>query len=361
MDDKNYPALISKGIKVHFDDITKTYGGYVKRGDGRYLYSVNSLNEKTRWIPAPDAVRNESYWDPQSGNEIMRYPESAFIKDETHKAFRAVTWIGEKYNWRYMSFEDGVIGDTYSRSSCDFDMQDFVFIIDNADPEYDDPIEEIVTPDDPKTEEWEWIIACEDLGTNDFDFNDVVFSVSYPKTEITEGQEKKTVKVTALAAGGTLPVYLSYGDAENYLKPEGASSAEFHSWFGDYPSSHIINVKGTRATGKSVTIDVPANFTMSCTDRVANGNMGGFIVTVKHSDKNVQIIATNPKFDQTKNPELIGTAPQMICVPAEWCWPTENTFILDVYEHFSKWCENPDQNEHWHSEANRAPSGYWKR
>ncbi len=133
------------------------------------------------------------------------------------------------------------------------DLNDMVFLIDNTDHVYDIPVVEIEDPDDPDPdpEVWEWIIACEDLGTNDFDFNDVVFSVS---GAVTDAQtETKTVKVKALAAGGTLPVYLYYKDKQ--LMPDGEGGAEFHAWFeGNHSSGTVINASGVRATGRTATV-----------------------------------------------------------------------------------------------------------
>ena len=37
-----------------------------------------------------------------------------------------------------------------------------------------------------------------------------------------------------------------------------------------------------------------------------------------------------------------GDAPQMICVPAAWAWPTERTSINSAYPQFSTWVTNPD-------------------
>ena len=67
------------------------------------------------------------------------------------------------------------------------------------------------------------------------------------------------------------------------------------------------------------------------------------------------IQATNPNIDSE-----IGTAPQMICVPGTWLWPTENTHIRTVYEKFVDWCANGhDATLEWHEY--RAPSGFWAR
>lgn len=332
MDDDNYPALISKGIKVHFDDISKTYGGYVKRGTNRYLYSVSRLNEKTRWIPAEGAERNEEYWDSQSGNKIWRYPDNAFIKDENNRAFRAATWIGQKYNWRYLSFEDGEIGDTYNRTSCDFDMQDFVFLIDGAEPGYDDPTT-VEDPEEPKEEPiFPWIVACEDLGgTFDHDFNDIVFGVQH-----VAGSDE--AYITALAAGGTLPIRLYYngteikggsdenGDQYTVYTPTGTKEfTEWHQWFGK-PYTTPTNVQGFEV-GATVRIKVSEDFSMSGTPdnpniSISANRLGGFHLEVDQPGGSIQSITAPVQTSQAGN-----NVPQMFVTTSNYEWPTEKTPI----------------------------------
>ncbi len=218
--------------------------------------------------------------------------------------------------------------------------------------------DEFVDEDKPKPEpeEWQWIIACEDLGTNDFDFNDVVFSVSAVTTEGEGDDMKSYVKVKALASGGTLPVYVYFekDGVRKRIAPEG-TDAEFHKWFGDHHHSKVINASSFRAEGKTARIEVPNGFTMACNEK---DNMGGFAVGVIYPDKEEIIEASSPgTINSNKNPELIGKAPQMICVPYSWYWPTENTFIVDVYEGFTGWCKDPENNGHWH----KNPKGnYWQ-
>lgn len=352
-DSKGWPAMICKGIKVHIDDIDRTYGAYIKRGDGRYLYSVSSLNEKNRWIPKPDATRSDEVWDWQTGTKVWKYKQEDFIIEEGKKAYRAATWKGEKYPWRYMSFEDGVIPDNeYNASSCDFDMQDFVFLIDNVDPSPEDPIE-VVTPEDPIPDTpYEWIIAVEDLGaTDDFDFNDVVFGVSNP---VTKADGKKYVTVRALASGGTLPIYVRYNGED--IVPEGTNNGEFHSWFeGNHPSNVVINAQGIRSTGKSYELQVDDTFTLSCLQEVNGKNMGGFSVkVVKKGNSEVTEIAP-PNLSEEG-----GEAPQMMCLPASWQWPTERTHISEAYDKFADWTKNHSVNTDWHENVTNQ-SLVWQR
>lgn len=329
-------CIFTKGIKLDIP-VGMRYGMYIERGDGTKVYSVADNN------PDPLMQRDEN------GNALKDENDN-YITVEGEHAFHAATWIGPKFGWTWLSFEDWL-----SDEGSDMDLNDMVFLIENPTHDHDTPVVEIEDPDDPEPdpEVWEWIIACEDLGTNDFDFNDVVFSVS---GAVTDAQtDTKTVKVKALAAGGTLPVYLWYKDRQ--LHPDGQDDAEFHTWFeGNHSSSTVINASGVRATGKTATVEVDGDFTMSCCMTATegeSGNMGGFKVKVNHADGSTVISATNPNIES-----MIGSAPQMICVPATWRWPRENVHIRTVYPDFIRWCESGhDATLDWHN--NRNGNGYF--
>lgn len=315
-----------------------------------YFFSDSELNTDYLWLPKEGS-------DITTRDEALGNPDLAdyFGADSKNPipAVHAATFTREDGMIR-LCFEDWY-NTQVTRFDSDFDLNDMVFYISGVIGTEDNPT---VVPDDPEPEPetWEWIIACEDLGTNDFDFNDVVFSVSGVEADVKT--DTKTVTVKALASGGTLPVYIYYDG--KMIVPDGADNGEFHSWFGDgsYSTTTVINASGLHADGKTATVTVPADFTMECCLKVTegeSGNMGGFKVEVKHLDGSSIIQATNPNIDSE-----IGTAPQMICVPGTWHWPTENTHIRTVYEDFVNWCANGhDASLNWHE--NRAPSGYWKR
>ncbi|MDE6175423.1 MAG: hypothetical protein K2F88_07670 [Duncaniella sp.] len=393
MDDNNYPSLISKGIKVHLDDIDKAYGGYIRNGE-RYLYSYSPLNEGIRWVPGPGAERTELYYDYQSDVNIFRYPESAFVKDPFHKAFRAVTWLGSKYEWRYMSFEDGTIGDTYSRSSCDFDMQDFVFILDDDTEVYHDPVDSIIHPDDPEPEAYRWLIAAEDLaGTYDWDFNDAVFAVT--ATPIVDGEKDNAVQtwitVEPLAAGGTLPIYVMFnGDiidekGNDHGKGHFNIGPELHKWLGGYYRSPI-NVDAPVASAKGIPLSFHVDGQWSLTDEYKDNpqwsekyvkGMGGFYVLVNPGDglhymenairpfdekllddENHYHMVTPPtSFKNGEEPVYVS--PEMLCLEASWRWPMEEQGIHEVYYNFEQWLK--DGTTEWYTggatwDANRVVS-----
>ncbi|MDE6026811.1 MAG: DUF4114 domain-containing protein, partial [Muribaculaceae bacterium] len=165
-----------------------------------------------------------------------------------------------------------------------------------------------------------WILACEDLGTtDDFDFNDVVFSIEALNTNTAamdlgvidwqvidnspgnngtvihkspsraydpNSKIKTQLKVTALAAGGTLPIWLHFreDDGEDYLvcpkdndgirgclkeaAKYGGDEAtreksntnlaggcnEWHRWFNETSSKNMLNTGlSSHQDGKTVT------------------------------------------------------------------------------------------------------------
>jgi len=42
-----------------------------------------------------------------------------------------------------------------------------------------------------------------------------------------------------------------------------------------------------------------------------------------------------------------GEAPQMICVPGNWAWPTERTSIVSAYSKFGEWGANYGTSKDW--------------
>jgi hypothetical protein len=177
-----------------------------------------------------------------------------------------------------------------------------------------------------------WIIAAEDLGHNDFDFNDVVFGVINYKVSGYKG----TVEIVPLAAGGTRPIHILYKGKE-------IDGGEFHSWFeGNHTSATPINVGGYSAKGISRTLEVGTDFTMSCVD--GESNMGGFAIRVDKPGEQTSTTINAPDFNAG-----VLEAPQMICVPQTWQWPSEQTPITDAYRDFTAWCADQTAATDWHT------------
>ena len=177
-----------------------------------------------------------------------------------------------------------------------------------------------------------WIIAAEDLGHNDFDFNDVVFGVINYKVSGYKG----TVEIVPLAAGGTRPIHILYKGKE-------IDGGEFHSWFeGNHTSATPINVGGYSAKGISRILEVGTDFTMSCVD--GETNMGGFAIRVDKPGEQTSTTINAPDFNAG-----VLEAPQMICVPQTWQWPSEQTPITDAYRDFTAWCADQTAATDWHT------------
>jgi hypothetical protein len=161
----------------------------------------------------------------------------------------------------------------------------------------------------------EWIIACEDLGSSgDYDFNDVVFSVSY-------ANDTKTLYIKPLAAGGTLPIDLCYGNENlgemHHLLSPGA------------PTDKAINASGKGNPGATITKNNVEGFTIT-------ENMGGFKIKV------------NGKEEYLIGPSN-GLAPQMLCIPSPWVWPKEGIAIHHAYQGFGEWGANYNNNTWYQS------------
>lgn len=295
-------------------------------------------------------------------------------------------------NYRVLGFEDW--GEDVH------DLNDMMFFITSIEPE---KIPHVEDEDNPEPEKYEYLIAAEDLGgTCDWDFNDVVASVTtvsknytddtaedgtatYPYTEVT---------VTPLAAGGTLPVYLMYtgkvctskddyesANVQNYMLVD-----EFHSWLTGREEAPTVptNVGASASTkGKPVTFNVPdADYTLGMhkkyesTDEGKN-NMGGFwIIAINSKDTPFTLqTGTGDLILQTSIPEnkditkieapaadhnVNSIAPQMICVGNDWLWPREGKKIHDAYVGFNDWLNAPENGD-WYGEGKYNESLVTKR
>lgn len=210
-------------------------------------------------------------------------------------------------------------------------------------------------PDNPNKDDmpFPWIIACEDLGgTDDYDFNDIVFGVEHIAGE-------REVYVTALAAGGTLPTYLYYKDHQivggvketydknkfgqyTYYSPDTNKKTfkEWHEWFGSqYYHTSMINTKDSESfkVGATVVLVLPEDeaktFSMSNTAtpsiNVENNSLGGFSLKVTQTDGD---FAINAPIVNREDGTITGDIfPQMFATTPNYKWPTERTPIYSTH------------------------------
>ena len=210
-----------------------------------------------------------------------------------------------------------------------------------------------------------WILAGEDLGGGfDIDYNDVVV-----KVERLAGENK--VKVTPLAAGGTLASYLFFGTT---------CIGEIHQMLDASParsgSYQPINLSGDLHEPNSYqVVEVNVSQDWSLTEDISkSNNMGGF--TIRVLPAGTEPMAKKLKYDDlvfdkattVKSPQQ-GEAPYIICVPyaykvtnypepgmseaTVWEWPNENVNIATVYEDFSEWARDKTSKKDWYSKHSK--------
>lgn len=309
----------SRGIKVTIPAKTEfiIYCTYTYNGELKTSYSVTEKNEEVTY-----------------NGETVHVPHIATFLNEN----------GE----RCIGFEDYYnyyTGPVAEGSEGEPDLNDLIIYTTLSTP--DNPTPEIKDPQS-------YILAAEDLGNiDDFDFNDMVIRVSIPvlNENSADDAHKYKVEVTALAAGGTLPLKVCR-NGNVIMSPLYDSSVEtpdyslFHSWFGsgNIASTTMINTYAISTTRHTQTIylsqEEKENFTMASYTIDVKNKMGGFSFIV---DRDGTGAFTNTS--EVIAPEN-GKAPQMICVPGDWKWPTERTNISTAYPDFGAWGKNYE-NKTW--------------
>lgn len=257
------------------------------------------------------------YSTPQDSRDIHN--------DYTEKEYQTQLFVTYKYGGTMiLGIEDKPRSNNMLQSNqdynYDYDMNDMLFKLTGKLEQT--PIE-IYTID---PEEYSWIVACEDLGsTFDTDFNDAVFRLSYNSS----GNNNRDLVITPLAAGGTLPIYLYYG--ENNIG--GDNDPEFHTLInedikpenGRYPVLHADR-KRDENNARTFTIPVPDNFSIANTDFISN-------FKIRVNQGNDSYFINNEGIKE-------GKAPQMLFLPEDWRWPKELKSILSAYPNFSAWTQN---------------------
>lgn len=143
-------------------------------------------------------------------------------------------------------------------------------------------------------------ILCEDMGANDFDFNDVVFDATIMRT----GE----IKIKVLAHGGKLPIAI-----------DGV----------DVTLGQMTNTGLNKANCQEFTI------------AAVNGSP-------KYASIDAIPVTVNPNSgaENIYNLEApIGSAPQKICAPIGTLWPIEYTKLSSAYTPFTTWVSILDPAE----------------
>lgn len=176
-----------------------------------------------------------------------------------------------------------------------------------------------------------WIMACEDLGgTNDYDFNDVIFSISHLSGE-------KSVQVTPLAAGGSLASVVYY---KNQPVRGDVTSSEIHHWLncmeftvsGKYPMINTSRGHSSDYTGETVSVELD--------DPEASLNDIARLFDVRVIAKDGDVTTGDYKVARIVTRPDGGAMPQIILVPNSWIWPIEKISIKSAYPGFQNWVQD---------------------
>lgn len=202
----------------------------------------------------------------------------------------------------------------------------------------------------------EYLIAYEDMGTNDFDFNDIVLSVQH-----VSGYDYANVNI--LACGGTLPVYLDFddsGDTNNKVCSSQSDALslfdgkELHEALSERPGSYKTPMN---VSGEGLTVD-RSNLTYVPKSCTINHVPISFSLVDKAQYFQLKVIQTpdntgeGEKITKITTPAIGSetTTPQAFVVSyTDWAWPTENTLITTAYDTFSRWTAKQTSGDKWYN------------
>lgn len=167
-------------------------------------------------------------------------------------------------------------------------------------------------------------VLCEDLGNDDadFDYNDIVFDVSFIKED---GIPK--AKITIQAVSGTLPIYVG-------IHPSSANSDL-------YEAHYLVGENDLRPVNRP---NATANYTVPLSDMGINTD--GNITYASAKDIPIYVVGENGVHE-------IGNSviPQKIACSVNAVWPTEGQRIDNCYEHFKDWIVDESANMEWVTET----------
>ncbi|MCC8117570.1 MAG: DUF4842 domain-containing protein [Bacteroidales bacterium] len=413
--------------------LCRTHGYHVvlKNKDGSKYTGYVGIALDNTYVKNPDSGGTDYEDENTEWHTFTTYSQSRYNEyyyDNNIYQYSFAGWFNHPISGRtFFSFEDWEItkpvGDTstngftptnpytpydwsghYGDYSSDRDYNDLIFrltpavFVSDPDPSSDTEYSDVG---------FSWIWALEDLGsTDDFDFNDVVIriqSITTNTSETVEGSDtpqqviSKKVKLTPLAAGGTLPIYIHYVDKDgndyvlstgkynltleadiNLLKNK--NGEEYHEWFthgSDYPtipSSQMIN------TGNGISLDIPIDVdNMSCTLTLSTtftiawhsgsltdanpvgdaNNQNTFYVTVNGETADTSYEKIDVNMAYRIGTPLRGGAPQSFIIMETsdnpWKWPQERIHISRPYPEFADWAAQKDGHTGWYKEPKDEP------
>lgn len=300
-----YTKIRAEGVTVNIPEGTR-FGMVLDAADGGPYYSNSAYNQDQGW-PFPGT---------QTGTDG--------VKDVYAATF-------EYQGGLYLAFEDW----NYGHGGHDCDFNDVVFVMPETTKK------PIVIDKDTKDVSMSYIVACEDLGgTFDWDFNDVVYAIEH-----VSGQQ--TAKLKLLAAGGTLPVNISYNDSVIRFNGKNGLCEDLHEAFG-VDQKTPVNVGGYSASPVySEEFKVGADaFSMST-------HASDFKIHVDYTDGSKGAVIGVPDRNAGQEPQAFLVA------DPNWQWPNEKVSITSVYPEFTEWVADLNKNwcgSVWGDEGNGTPT-----
>lgn len=252
------------------------------------------------------------------------------------------------------------------------------------------------------------LLICEDLGSQDFDFNDIVLKLEHKRMTTpatTEGEEEKTTDkliITSMAAGGTLPAYVYYKPlrqaASSRNNEVATDSLELWTWLdfanGNDDITNCVHDMWAQEDLSGQTSFIPLNvgqifereghsWSVDVTDAVhliatsddIDEETGNVIRDYKNSYVSyifdfarIRIYVGEDR-DETKLNQIYiapiihgisededrtsayktSNVPQMILVPENFEWPIEENPIAEAYPYFRDWVRNM-VNTNWYTQ-----------
>ena len=300
--------FVLRGRRFDFTlPVGTTFGFYLVVNGNRKYYSNPTLNANDRQAFA--------YYEADTKITIDEEGNTTDVETNTYICVEDIPVHKEDIGVDAFGKED----------AGDMDYNDFIFLLRGKQKHVGESGEDTSTP-------VEYYYAVEDLGGSyDYDFNDVVFSVSH-----ISGVDH--LHVVPLAAGGVLESFICYhGDGKEF------TSNEVHSYFG-LSGTGYVNTKDEFTTQplKGIAFSVPSNWShtgLGGSDEDATGSTAdnGIQVKVMQKDGEVHSIRTPGE----------GEAPQMLILPKGWEWPTECTRIDEAYPGFGEWGAGYLQGSSW--------------
>jgi hypothetical protein len=169
-------------------------------------------------------------------------------------------------------------------------------------------------------------IIAEDLSASqasDFDFNDIVIDVKYGSP----------AKLRLMAAGGTLPLRIKVGDADNL-------DYEVHKLFGEWPASYQLGMGDkTEQNPKPTLLPIINTGVGPEKDPVI---ISGISLNIQNAAQANELL----KIEVYKNgswQEMTATKGKAACklaVKPTFIWQKEYTSIKESYPLFLEWCAN---------------------